>query len=57
MARKKTSKVEEGYTPEEARALMHKYIEESMERLRERLRDAWKAQAAKERRIRHGLTV
>jgi hypothetical protein len=55
--KKTRAKIKEGYTLEEARALTNKYIDESMERLRVRLREAWKKQAAEEKKIRHGIAA
>jgi len=54
---KRKKKIKEGYSLQEARALTNQYIDESMERLRIRLREAWKKQAAEEKKIRHGITV
>jgi len=55
MAGKKRAK--EGYTIAEMRALTDKMIDESTERLRKRLREAWKKRAAKDRRTHHGIAV
>ena len=57
MKKKRVVKRKEGYTLEEARALTNRYIDESMERLRMRLREAWKKQAAEEKKIRHGIAA
>jgi hypothetical protein len=57
MKKKKALERKEGYTLDEARALTNQYIDESMERLRMRLREAWKKQATEEKKIRHGITA
>ncbi len=57
MAKKKVPKGKESYSLEEVRILTDKYIDEAADRLRIRLREAWKKQAATERRTRHGITV
>ena len=54
---KKKKKIKERYTLAEARALTDQYIDESMERLRIRLRAAWKKQAAEKKKIRHGIAA
>lgn len=54
---KRGKKIKEGYSLEEARVLTNQYIDESMERLRIRLREAWKKQAAEEKKIRHGVAI
>jgi len=50
-------RVKEGYTIAEMRLLTDKMIDESAERLRKRLREAWRKRAAEERRTRHGIAV
>ena len=57
MARKKVQKTKDGYSLEEARVLTDKFIDESMERLRLRLREAWRKQAAQEKKSRHGIAA
>jgi len=57
MKRRGKANVKEGYSLEEARALTKQYIDQSMERLRIRLRAAWKKQAAENRKIRHGIAA
>ncbi len=57
MKKRHLTKQKEGYTLDEARALTNQYIDESMVRLRLRLREAWKKQAAEEKKIRHGITA
>jgi len=58
MVRKKIQKVKEGYSPKEARELVHAYIKESMEHLRLRLREEWRrGQATEEKSTRHGVKV
>jgi len=54
MAKKK---ILEGYTIAEMRLLTDRMIDESAERLRKRLREAWKKQASLERRKPHGIAV
>ncbi len=57
MKKKAVRAKKEGYPPAEVRVLMHAYIEASAERLSKRLCEAWKKQAAAERRSRHGIAV
>lgn len=57
MARRKAKRVKEGYTLAEMRVLTDRMIDESMNRLRKRLRAAWKKQEAVDRRVRHGVIV
>lgn len=57
MKKKKVAKRKEGYTTTEMREITHRMIDESAERLRLRLRVAWKKQASEEKMIRHGVAV
>ena len=54
--RKKVTK-EEGYTIAEMRVLTDRMIDESVERLRKRLREAWKKRAEQDRKMRHETVV
>ncbi|MDO8522321.1 MAG: hypothetical protein Q7S08_03475 [bacterium] len=54
MKRKKT-KMTEGYSLAEMRVITNRMIDESVDRLRKRLRVAWKKTGA--RNVRHGATV
>jgi len=57
MKRKQAVQRKEGYTLAEMREITNQMIDESAERLRKRLRAAWKKQAEQERRIRHEAAV
>ena len=57
MKRKKAKKVKEGYSLAEMRVLTDRMIDQSMDRLRKRLRAVWKKQAVADRRVRHGVIV
>lgn len=57
MKKKKIQKEKEGYTLAEMRALTDRMIDESMDRLRMRLRAAWKKQTVDKRRAPHEITV
>jgi len=57
MRKKKVMEKSDEYSSEEMRSIMHSYIESSAERLRRRLREAWKKQATVKRRIPHEVAV
>ena len=54
--KRKGAKIMEGYAPDEMRVLTNRMIDDSVERLRKRLRVAWKKQSGV-RDVRHGATV
>ena len=47
----------EGYTLEEMRVLTDRMIDDMVDRLRVRLRSAWKKREEERKRSRHGITV
>jgi len=55
--KRKKAKIAEGYTLSEMRELTNRMVDESAERLRRRLRAAWKRQTKQRARIRHGVAV
>jgi len=54
VGKKRTKK---GYTIAEMRMLTDRMVDEATDRLRKRLREAWKKRAIIERRMRHGIAV
>ena len=53
--KRKKAKITEGYSLAEMRVITDRMIDESVDRLRKRLRAAWKKAGA--RNVRHGATV
>ena len=50
-------RAKEGYTITEMRVMTDEMIDEATDRLRKRLKEAWRKRAAGERRARHGIAV
>ena len=57
MKKKQGAVKKEGYTLDEVRTLTDKFIDASAERLRNRLREAWKKQDTIRKSSRYGVTV
>ena len=53
----KSKKVQVGYSITDTRTIVDAAIDQSVERLRRRLRTAWKKQAGQKQRGQYGVTV